>query len=179
MADKDLYGVEFEMVGWRSPKSGRFIAVSDQARSAVRDAANSSGKQMQKIAEDLSPVGKLRPTAPRGGKRVEADSIKKSWTFRFTPNTDGGTATLANKAKHFGFYIKGTPKHEIRARRAKYLVFPNKSGSGWVFRKSVMHPGTKPHDLLERIEDKVKQEATAEVRRVANHIATEIRKVMD
>ena len=47
------------------------------------------------------------------------------------------------------FHHEGTTPHPIAARRAKYLRFPDRqTGVGYVFRKSVYHPGTKPNPYL-------------------------------
>ncbi|MCM1964832.1 hypothetical protein [Streptomyces sp. G1] len=47
------------------------------------------------------------------------------------------------------YVIEGTKRHPIRARRRKALRFTGRSGET-VFRREVMHPGTKANDFLTR-----------------------------
>lgn len=49
-----------------------------------------------------------------------------------------------------GFVNKGTPRHPIRARRAKALRFRSRMTGDIVFRKMVMHPGYKGDPFMTR-----------------------------
>ncbi|MFF4385622.1 hypothetical protein ACFY0G_02330 [Streptomyces sp. NPDC001552] len=62
------------------------------------------------------------------------------------PKGLSGVITSTHPATRF--VIEGTKRHRIRARRAKYLRF--EVGGETLFRKEVMHPGTKPNDFLTR-----------------------------
>lgn len=46
--------------------------------------------------------------------------------------------------KHAEFIDKGTRPHPIVARNRKFLRFRGRDGR-WVFRRRVMHPGTRPY----------------------------------
>lgn len=66
------------------------------------------------------------------------------------PGSRGLTGVVAVRHKAALFVIRGTQPHPIRARRAKALRFQPRGQSGYVFRKSVQHPGNKPNDFLQR-----------------------------
>jgi hypothetical protein len=57
--------------------------------------------------------------------------------------------SVSNRAPYFLYFIEGTAPHEIRPRFAAALRFA--VGGQVVFTRLVNHPGTKSHDLLQRV----------------------------
>ena len=82
--------------------------------------------------------------------------MQQSWYV--TSQSDLESA-VSNRAPYFLYFIEGTNPHQIRPRFASALYF--QSGSDVIFTRLVNHPGTKPHDLLQR----VKEDAEAEIPR--------------
>ncbi len=68
-------------------------------------------------------------------------------------STEGGAVgVLEATAKHASYIEKGTDAHEIRARKAGALHWPDGP-----FVKAVHHPGTKPMPFLQPIAEKVER----------------------
>ncbi len=55
-------------------------------------------------------------------------------------------------APHALFIERGTKRHAIKAKNGRALKIP--MGGGFLFRKSVQHPGTKPYRFLQNAVDK-------------------------
>jgi hypothetical protein len=84
--------------------------------------------------------------------------MSRSW---YSVKRSDSEYLVSNRAPYFLFFIEGTAPHEIRPRFASVLRF--EGGGGVVFSKLVNHPGTKAHDLLQ----KVAADVAAEVPRFA------------
>jgi hypothetical protein len=87
---------------------------------------------------------------------VRTGLMQQNW---YVTSQNDLESTLSNRAPYFLYFIEGTSPHQIRPRFTSVLHF--QSGSDLVFTILVNHPGTKPHDLLQ----KVKEEAEAEIPR--------------
>lgn len=75
---------------------------------------------------------------------VQTSKLRSSINSRF--ENAGMTGIVEATAAHAAFVEFNTRAHIIRAKNAKYLRF--KMGGQWVFRKSVMHPGTKAQPFM-------------------------------
>jgi hypothetical protein len=123
-----------------------------------------TGVSLSKVASDMPRLAKLtlKKTVDFAKKRAEERTPVRSGLMRqswyVTEQSDLNSA-LSNRAPYFLYFILGTCPHQIRPRFASVLHFH--SGSDAVFTRLVNHPGTKPHDLLQ----KVKEEAEAEIPR--------------
>jgi len=70
---------------------------------------------------------------------------------KFRRLASGAVMRITNKAPHAKFLEFGTRPHRITAKPGKMLRFFLRGGgsSALMFRKSVMHPGTKPYRFLQ------------------------------
>ena len=123
-----------------------------------------TGVSLNKVASDMPRLAKvtLKKTVDFAKKRAEEQTpvrtglMQQSWYV--TSQSDLESA-ISNRAPYFLYFIEGTGPHQIRPRFASALHF--QSGSDVIFTRLVNHPGTKPHDLLQR----VKEDAEAEIPR--------------
>lgn len=89
----------------------------------------------------------------RNAKRrspVRTGNLRSSITHRTT--LEVGTRvrlSVSANARYAGWVHNGTAPHVIRARRAKALHFYWPRVGGWVFRKSVNHPGNAANPFLQ------------------------------
>jgi hypothetical protein len=97
-------------------------------------------------------------TIKRTKLRARLQHIWKDRTYATRETIDGDAA--ATSAGSVGVLAaganairlnNGTPPHEIRARRKKFLRF--QQGGVTRFAKSVQHPGTRPDPYLEAAQD--------------------------
>lgn len=81
--------------------------------------------------------------------RAEAPgSMGEGIVTRIEPVPKGLAGVITSTHPASVFVLGGTKRHRIRARRAKYLRF--EVGGEVLFRKEVMHPGTKANNFLRR-----------------------------
>lgn len=111
----------------------------------VKITLNEGLRQIGRVIVPSKGIGPLASATPkRTGK------LARSTFFRITGGTKDQTLTVMQPAKtadgaFYGQFVReGTRPHIIRARNAEYLHWVNADGDD-VFRKEVMHPGTKPN----------------------------------
>lgn len=129
-----------ELVGWRNPRSGRFQRVGAKARQRVRGAGRRLGTEMTRLAKEESPRGQRRGPPPH---------FADSWRTQLEEHEAGADVVLVNTAPHASVVIWPTRPHPIVARRARVLRF--EVGGEVIFRKRVMHPGTRGNDVPGRV----------------------------
>lgn len=129
----------FDLVGWRD-RRGRFLAVSESARAATRDAARAAGKDLREALRRESPRGK--------SPRPEGERFANQWQSRYRETENGAEQSFENKAPHAPFVLFPTKPHAIVAKRAKVLRF--EVNGSLIFRRRVAHPGTKGNDVIGR-----------------------------
>lgn len=96
--------------------------------------------RVNEVSEAVTARAKVLAPVRTGALRA---SIRK--TMRARRNSVTGTVK-ANV--NYAYWVhQGTHAHFIAARRRKFLRFQG-PGGGWVFRKMVRHPGTKPQPYL-------------------------------
>jgi hypothetical protein len=111
------------------------------------------GVAVRSICLDIAKEGEVQ-ARKKLGNRHPSDSPRtgryaKSFAVRVkrVPVT-GFEFIVENTAKYAAIIEGGSKPHEIRARRAKYLVFRSRQTGQVVRRKVVFHPGTKPERIL-------------------------------
>jgi hypothetical protein len=120
-----------------------------------------TGVSLSKVASDMPKIAKLtlKKTVDFAKKRSEEQTpvrtglMQQSW---YVTSQSDLESSISNRAPYFLYFIEGTSPHQIRPRFASVLRF--QSGSGAVFTRLVNHPGTKPHDLLQRVKEEVEAE---------------------
>lgn len=129
----------------RYPTKGARKVIERQARRLP-----SGFRQAMDALSDIH-LEELKEATPEG----ETKKLKQGWRVR--KSGAGGRARYVvynTEGKRLGYVVKGTPAHTIRAthtikegpRKGQqgYLKFRGKGG-GFVYRRAVRHPGTKPN----------------------------------
>lgn len=83
-----------------------------------------------------------------------------------------GYVFVTNDAPYGKYVHEGTRPHEIRPRRKKALRWA--TGGGFVFAKSVMHPGTKADPFLQNALDRERDDVVALFKTAVNDLAKEV-----
>lgn len=112
------------------------------------------GQHIRKLTVDVHR--EARRAAP-----VNEGRLRNDIQWKLSPSTRGLTGTVFNTVKYARWVHDGTKAHVIRARTKKVLKFPGsktvmsadeytsfRKAGGFVFRKSVNHPGTKSNQYL-------------------------------
>lgn len=159
-------GVSVFLVGWRN-RRGQFAKLDDVARDAQRKSLQSVFRRAVKIAKEESPVGKGKHPGPR---------FRDAWRFTTENTHDGAEGELTNVAAHAGFVIFPTRRHPIPkvpkppGRAIRFIG----SGGKPVFRRQVMHPGTRGNDVPGRTLRRLGPEIDDSLRRTSREVQTAI-----
>lgn len=86
----------------------------------------------------------IRPSQVRAGGGL---SLRDSIVKRLVPGSEPSMHVVGNKPYAFWLH-EGTPPHVIRPRSKSTLRFYSGRAGGFVFARSVNHPGTKPLPYL-------------------------------
>jgi hypothetical protein len=118
---------------WNAGQAVSVLAVLQDERLTMK-AANAAAKEFKGDILDYVDEGKSFTNRGKHQKFIK-------W------RTDGPGALVYTKARHLVWMEQGTGAHAIGPRRrgkrkAKVLRF--KAGGGFLFRKRVQHPGTRP-----------------------------------
>lgn len=92
-------------------------------------------ERTERVAEIARSTGPFKPEAIRSSVEPSGRGLK-------------GVVEINHRAAIF--VTRGTRPHVIRARRARALRFQPRGQNGYIFRKSVQHPGNLPNDFLQR-----------------------------
>ena len=127
--------------------------------SSIRDilsriAGPAARKALDATAEELESY-----VHTEAGKHTKTGALARSVDKR---RITGGWVIFNNPqvAPHAIFVHDGTKSHTIIPRKKKILRFPGVSASGkngFIFAKSVHHPGTSPDKWMQRAADKALQ----------------------
>jgi hypothetical protein len=102
------------------------------------------GKRAHRNVVDRTPIGRPDPF----DDARDPGALRRGWKVRTRKTLRGYSAVLTNDV-HYAIYVNnGTHPHVIRAKNGKALRFM--AGGGVVFARSVNHPGTVGHFMLER-----------------------------
>jgi hypothetical protein len=110
----------------------------------MRQVINAMAESYTDDVLDYVQAGRaFRTRAMRGGANSLA-SLEQS--INWHPNSDNSATVYANAA-HAPFVEFGTKPHTINARFRKALKIPVQ-GNGFIFRRFVRHPGSKPYPFF-------------------------------
>jgi hypothetical protein len=116
---------------WTPVQAVSVLAMLQDARLAMK-AANAAAKEFKGEVLDYIEEGKSFTNRGKHQKFIK-------W------RTDGPGAMVYTKAKHLAWMEQGTGDHAISPRgRSQRKVLRFKAGGGFLFRKLVRHPGTRP-----------------------------------
>lgn len=82
----------------------------------------------------------------RAGRAFRTRTGQLEQSINWNPNSDNSATVYANAA-HAPFVEFGTKSHAINARFRKALKIPV-AGGGFMFRRFVRHPGSKPYPFF-------------------------------
>jgi hypothetical protein len=133
--------VTVDLVGWRD-RRGRFARAEDEVRDEQRQFAEDVGGRLVKDLSKASPRGKMH--------KAGTPRFAESWRKRVVLTAAGAQLVVDNTDPKAVLVLGPTRKHAIVARRAKVLRFETAGGSV-VYRRRVMHPGTKGSDVVGRV----------------------------
>lgn len=93
----------------------------------------------------------LRRTSEAAATYARLSSLYKNHTYRLRasikPSVPDATHAIVTANAPYAYFVEhGTPRHDIHPRRAKMLRF--EWGGTMIFRRHVVHPGTKPRPFM-------------------------------
>jgi hypothetical protein len=77
----------------------------------------------------------------------------RSTSHRVRRNRGGGRVSIRNTSPYAGILEKGSKKHPITAKRKRVLRFYSAAFGGLIFRRRVVHRGTRPYRFLSAARD--------------------------
>lgn len=114
-------------------------------QSAAKTALKAAGKRYYEMIHETIDSGKS--FTPRTG------NLQQSITLRYSKDA----AVISAHKEYAPFVEFGTRAHKILPKRRYALKIP--TADGYIFRKSVNHPGSKPYPFMFADFDKRKEEA--------------------
>lgn len=136
-----------------TPKKNPF-PTGGELRSAIYQAVNETADEIKKKYERSWSTWEHKPEA----------KVEKTGGYERRVEVTG------ENAKIFGYVDQGTAPHVIRVKRRRTLAFSSKfspksipnnlvarngeKGEADVFRRQVMHPGSKPRNISKKINEK-------------------------
>jgi len=103
------------------------------------------------VVRECKKAGEIavREANSRQQFRVRTGNLRRNTKAQLLVLADGRKVRVSNKLDYASYLEFGTDPHVIRAKKAKALrfMYPQFSGN-YVYRKQVMHPGTKAYKWL-------------------------------
>lgn len=132
-------GVSFtvRVSGFRNSR-GQFASLANSLPNGSVEVMHKIGPELQNKFIQKTPVG------PSG-------NLAGGWAFFVEYTPDGAALNFENNVGYLDAVLKGRSPGLMHARNAKYMHFFWQGGEH--FRKTVYHPGTKPNDFLQGIDN--------------------------
>lgn len=143
-------GFRVEITGFRNSR-GQFASLANALPGGAYEVHQRIGPQLQNKFEMRTPV--------------VSGTLAAGWAHFVERSDDGAELTFENNVGYLDAVLKGRRPGYMYAKNAEYMHF-FWHGKEW-FMKRVYHPGTKPNNFLQGIDDEYIRFVTPEMEYMA------------